>query len=114
MPCGFTVRQMEAAMEMRFDFGKNWQKFIAEHFSEERVAIARDALLSSLRKENLEGMSFLDIGCGSGLHSLSLSLSDTSGMEQVKICSFDYDQDAVECTRQLWLRSGSPESWKIM
>lgn len=48
-------------MEMRFDFGKNWQSFIAQHFSEERVALAQHALLSSLRKEHLEGMSFLDI-----------------------------------------------------
>lgn len=53
----------------RFGFGNNWKKFIEHKFSEERLINSTKDLLTSLRTENLEGQTFLDIGCGSGLHS---------------------------------------------
>lgn len=92
----------------RFAFGKNWEAFL-EKFSEERLEIARANLLRSLRLANLDGMTFLDIGSGSGLHSLS---AWRSGAE--KVVSFDYDINSVNATRSLWKLAGEPENWTVM
>ena len=56
---------------LRFGFGRNWADFIAQHFNETRVESSRQHLLKALRAQSLDGLSFLDIGCGSGLHSLA-------------------------------------------
>ena len=93
---------------MRFGFGKNWEDYIQKHFSAERLEISRQHLLSFLNLDDLEGMYFLDIGCGSGLHSLAALLSDAS-----KIYSFDYDSDSVAVTRKLSEHSGNPIHWRI-
>jgi hypothetical protein len=55
---------------MRFGFGQNWAKFIEHNFSEERVVLAQRHLMRFLRIDDLVGKTFVDIGCGSGIHSL--------------------------------------------
>jgi hypothetical protein len=57
--------------ERRFTFGRNWQNFIEKNFSEKRVDDAKQKLLDLLGLSTLAGLSFLDIGCGSGIHSLA-------------------------------------------
>ena len=54
----------------RFAFGRNWQAFLSV-LDEERIAAAQAALRQLLGMESLEGLRFLDIGCGSGLSSLA-------------------------------------------
>lgn len=93
----------------RFSFGKNWENYIQKHFSEQRVEIARHHLLSFLNSEHLEGKCFLDIGCGSGLHSLAALHSGAA-----KICSFDVDADAVATTKKLREISGDPTHWQVL
>lgn len=92
-----------------YPFGENWKNYIKNHFSEKRAAIASEKLLASLMLENLHGMSFLDIGCGSGLHSLGAYRAGAS-----KVFSFDYDQNSVDTTKMLWEMEGKPENWHIM
>ena len=92
----------------RFGFGENWNNYVEKHFSEERVEISRKHLLAFLKLDNLKGKSFLDIGCGSGLHSLAAL---RSGAE--KIFSFDYDLNSVAATRKLWEFIGKPSNWEI-
>lgn len=92
----------------RFGFGKNWEDYIKKHFSEERVEISRKHLLAFLKLDNLKGKYFLDIGCGSGLHSLAAL---RSGAE--RIYSFDYDPDSVATTRKLREFAGDPSHWEI-
>lgn len=94
---------------MRFGFGKNWEKFIKNHFSEERVQISKNHILDFLGMDNLSGKSFLDVGCGSGIHSYAILKAGAS-----RIVSFDYDSDAVTTTRMLKKHSGDPENWEIM
>ena len=60
--------------KITFSFGKNWSEFIKKHFSEERVAVSRKHILNFLKLNDLRGKYFLDIGCGSGLQSLSAYL----------------------------------------
>ena len=92
---------------MRFGFGKNWEDYIKKHFSEERVEISRKHLLSFLKLDDLKGKSFLDIGCGSGLHSLAAL---RSGAE--RIYSFDYDPASVATTEKLREFAGNPSHWE--
>lgn len=75
---------------LRFGFGRNWKAFIEEQFSETRVRASQEHLLATLRLPSLDGLSFLDIGCGSGLHSLAAL---RAGAQQVT--GFDFDADSV-------------------
>ena len=91
----------------RFSFGKNWQRFL-ESIDEERHANAAASLAGFLGQESLAGMSFLDVGCGSGLFSrAALEL----GAE--RIVSFDVDPFSVECCRHLHREAGGPSKWKV-
>ncbi len=92
----------------RFGFGKNWEDYVKNHFSEERVEISRKHLLSFLKLDDLKGKYFLDIGCGSGLHSLA---AFRSGAE--KIYAFDYDPDSVATAKKLREFAGNPLNWEI-
>ena len=56
---------------MRYEFGKNWQSFNKSSFSEERLNIAAESILSFVHLDTLNGKTFLDIGSGSGLQSLA-------------------------------------------
>ena len=93
---------------MRYEFGKNWQSFNKSSFSEERLNIASESILSFVHLDTLNGKTFLDIGSGSGLQSLA---AHKAGAE--KIFSFDYDLYSVEATRSLWRLSGEPKNWTI-
>ena len=53
-------------------------------------------LLAVLKLDDLKGRTFLDIGCGSGLHSLAAL---RAGAERV--VSFDYDRNSVATTLKL-------------
>jgi 2-polyprenyl-6-hydroxyphenyl methylase/3-demethylubiquinone-9 3-methyltransferase len=54
-----------------FDFGQNWQAFTEQRVDEQRLALATQSLRDLLQRERLDGMRVLDIGCGSGLFSVS-------------------------------------------
>lgn len=98
-----------AEQGMRFGFGKNWKNYIKKYYSEERLEIAREHLLNFLHLDNLQGKSFLDIGCGSGLHSLAALRSGAA-----QIVSFDFDQDSVDITKQLKEYAGNPSHWTVL
>jgi 2-polyprenyl-6-hydroxyphenyl methylase/3-demethylubiquinone-9 3-methyltransferase len=94
---------------MRFGFGKNWENYIRQHFSEERVEISRKHLLDFLQLPNLEGKYFLDVGCGSGLHSLAALRAGAA-----RIVSFDFDPNAVRTTARLKAYAGNPSHWTVI
>lgn len=92
----------------RFEFGANWANFVDKHFSQERVDISRRHLLDFVGRESLGGMRFLDIGCGSGLHSLAAWQAGAR-----RIHSFDYDPQSVATTRALHRLANAPEAWTV-
>lgn len=92
---------------VRFSFGTNWRDYI-KNLSDNQISQATQSLQKMLNKSTLEGSSFLDIGCGSGLFSLSAFL-----LKADKITSFDYDIKSVECTKALHQKYGQPSKWNI-
>jgi SAM-dependent methyltransferase len=86
--------QAEIDAGQRFEFGKNWQNFLSV-LNEERISEAEKSLTGFLNCSDLSGLRFLDVGSGSGLHSLA---ARRLGAEVV---AFDYDPQAVACTLQL-------------
>src|SRR5271165_5742327 len=78
----------------RFEFGKNWQRFLAV-LNPERIARAEASLKTALRLDSLDGARFLDAGSGSGLFSLAASRLGA------RVHSFDYDPASVACTAEL-------------
>lgn len=92
----------------RFAFGENWQKFLNE-VSEEKIIDACNSLSAMMSVENLQGKTFLDVGCGSGLFSLAATRLGA------KVTSFDYDPQSVACTNELKRRFCTVENeWQVL
>jgi len=84
----------EVGSGKRFEFGKNWQRFLAV-LNEDRILRAEASLKQALRVETLAGKRFLDAGSGSGLFSLAARRLGA------RVHSFDYDPASVACTEEL-------------
>lgn len=84
----------EIADGQRFEFGKNWRRFLAR-VDDARIAQAETSLREYLGLDTLAGRSFLDIGSGSGLFSLAARRLGA------QVTSFDYDPHAVGCAAEL-------------
>ena len=93
----------------RFSFGRNWDRFVRENFSDERVEISGRHLLGFLGLPDLAGKSFLDIGCGSGIHSLAAFLSGAS-----RVVSLDVDPFSVRATQRVREKAGAPSTWAVL
>ncbi|MCZ6594898.1 MAG: 50S ribosomal protein L11 methyltransferase, partial [Bacteroidetes bacterium] len=92
---------------MTFSFGKNWQNFL-KSFNDDRVKTAELSITEFLQLRSLQGKSFLDIGCGSGLFSYA---AFNLGAKQ--IVSFNLDPFSVECCNYLHKKADSPNNWDI-
>ncbi|MDR2588751.1 MAG: class I SAM-dependent methyltransferase [Spirochaetales bacterium] len=80
--------------EKHYEFGKNWKRFLSL-LSEERIGYSEKSLIEYLGADNFAGRRFLDIGSGSGIFSLCAKRLGAA------VHSFDYDEDSVNCTREL-------------
>lgn len=81
--------------DQHFAFGKNWASF-AEKISEQHIMEAERGMVRLLEEDALKGKSFLDIGCGSGIHSLAALRLGAS-----RVVALDYDIDSVRTTQEL-------------
>lgn len=90
--------------ETHFEFGENWKNY-SKTIDQRRI----DSAIEGVRKlfpDGLAGKSFLDIGCGSGLHSLAaLSLGAAS------VTAIDIDENSVSTTQELLTRYASNSKW---
>lgn len=83
-----------------FEFGENWRDY-AKSIDQQRI----DAAIAGLQKlipEGLSGKTFLDIGCGSGVHALAALL-----MGAASVTAVDIDENSVSTTRDM-LKSRAP------
>lgn len=95
------------AKSKRFEFGKNWQQFLSI-LDKDRISEAEKSLKQMLEVDDLKGKSFLDIGSGSGLFSLSARRLGA------RVHSFDYDPLSVACTVELKKRYFADDTgWMI-
>ncbi len=98
----------EVGAGKRFRFGRNWRRFLAL-LDDDRIAEAERSLRQFLGRDRLDGLRFLDIGCGSGLFSLAARRLGAV------VVSFDYDPDSVECARLLKARFHAGDAnWTIV
>jgi 2-polyprenyl-3-methyl-5-hydroxy-6-metoxy-1,4-benzoquinol methylase len=97
----------EVAAGERFEFGKNWARFL-EGLTEERIARAEASLVRMLGADAFAGRSFLDIGSGSGLFSLAARRLGA------RVCSIDFDPHSVACALELRRRYFRDDrQWRI-
>jgi 2-polyprenyl-6-hydroxyphenyl methylase/3-demethylubiquinone-9 3-methyltransferase len=92
-------------MNTRYDFGRNWSDLAARldhhHLEEAKRNLARLA-------GDVKGLSFLDLGCGSGLHSAAaLALGATN------VHALDYDPICVATTKSVLERFVPDKKWIV-
>jgi SAM-dependent methyltransferase len=102
-----SVTESKRSAQPRFGFGQNWLSF-TKLVSEEHLAQAQQDLVDMLGIATLEGLSFLDIGSGSGLASLAAYRLGA------RVHSFDYDLASVTSTEELRRRFGGDDPrWQV-
>jgi len=92
-------------VESHFAFGENWADF-ARRLDERAVAHAEEGLTKLIEPRQLEGASFLDIGCGSGLHALA-ALRLGAG----RVTGVDIDPASVAAARAVLTRFAEGGAW---
>jgi 2-polyprenyl-3-methyl-5-hydroxy-6-metoxy-1,4-benzoquinol methylase len=90
--------------DTHFAFGENWQRY-AELIDQRRI----DNAIEGLRKlfpDGISGKTFLDLGCGSGLHSLAALM-----LEARSVTAVDIDETSVATTRDILRRFAADKNW---
>ncbi len=100
-----SMRQRSESMSTRYDFGRNWSE-LAARFEEEHVAHAMADLARLVG--HLDGRTFLDVGCGSGLHAAAALRLGARSVHAV-----DYDPDSVATTRAVLARFAADGDWRV-
>ena len=94
--------------EITFSFGKNWQDLLKVVDEDDFKRSLADIDRWFKNRVPLEGKDIIDVGSGSGMHSLMLNTYNPK-----KLYSFDYDVNSVSATRSLWERAGTPANWTV-
>lgn len=94
--------------KITFSFGKNWYDFVNLYLNKDRIKEAEKSLSDFLGFQKLDGLSFLDIGCGSGLFSLA-----AYRMGAREVISFDFDPFSFKCCEYLREKYGSSKNWSV-
>lgn len=92
--------------EISFSFGENWLDYSA-NLSEEQIAEAVRDLRKLLTLDDLQGKTFLDVGAGSGVHSVAAMML---GAE--RIVSVDRDENSIASCERLKERNNL-DRWEI-
>lgn len=108
---GEIFRNQEAAKitgeKIDFSFGENWKKYL-DCIDNQTITEAEKDFKRIAGVETLEGQTFLDLGCGSGMNSLI-----AYRLKADRILSIDYDPNSVETAMYLRARYADDERWEI-
>ncbi len=96
------------ASKITFSFGENWVDF-SKYLTADDFRKAKEDLITWVGKEKIAGKRVIDIGSGSGIHSVGLY--ELGARELV---SFDYDKHSVTATTSQWEKNGKPSNWTVM
>lgn len=91
-----------------FSFGRNWKSF-SRFASESAIQRAEEDVRLWLGPQGVAGKSVIDIGCGSGIHSLVLRR-----MGAASLLSIDADPASVQSTNRFHGRAGNPSNWRVL
>ncbi|WP_276348727.1 class I SAM-dependent methyltransferase [Daejeonella sp. JGW-45] len=92
----------------RFSFGANWANYL-KSIDDEKINNAATSMKRMLGNDSLSGLRFLDIGSGSGIHSLVARRLGAT------VYSLDYDTQSVECTKYLKEKFyPNDETWTVV
>ena len=94
----------ETKLATHFAFGENWESY-SKLIDDKKIGDATSGLLAFVGP--LAGRSFLDIGCGSGLHALS-----ALGIGVSSITAIDIDPKSVETTQATLSRFADGAAWR--
>ena len=89
-----TARNLKLA-ETHFSFGENWLGYLSQ-VDEQAKGEAEKGLLKLFPREALAGARVLDIGCGSGVHSLA-----ALRLGAAELTAIDIDPDSVKAAKHL-------------
>jgi 2-polyprenyl-6-hydroxyphenyl methylase/3-demethylubiquinone-9 3-methyltransferase len=78
-----------------FNFGGNWQAYSESSLNEATLEIAMQSIQILLDSSSLQGRSFLDIGCGSGLFSIA-----ASRLGATNVVGTDIDEKCLHISKQ--------------
>ena len=81
-----------------FDFGRNWSDYSAR--VDDAAIIAAKRGLDRLGLNDLKGKTFIDVGCGSGIHSLA------AAERGAVVTAVDIDADSVATTKRVLRHRG--------
>ena len=95
------------AERITFSFGKNWSDYV-EGVDDEDVRRAKADIENWLGAGYVQGRRVLDVGSGSGIHSLSYVLLGAK-----EVYSFDYDPLSVAATKKLKEKAKDPAHWTV-
>ena len=77
-----------------FSFGRNWKRYVRYVLNEEILQNAQNSLVRYFGEDfDFSGKVFVDIGCGSGIFSLSALRLGVK-----RVISIDVDQNSIEAT----------------
>lgn len=93
--------------EVTFSFGENWKNYL-DTVTEDEVHSAKRDIEEWLGNGFVSGKTVVDIGSGSGIHSLAFYLLGAK-----RIYSFDADPSSVEATKRLRTKFESPGRWTV-
>ena len=94
--------------KVTFSFGENWQNYLLQ-ITEEDINKSQKELQELLGSENIKDKTVIDIGCGSGIHSLSFLR-----LKAASVFSFDYDEKSVDASKMLQKKYGNQANWEIV
>ncbi|MGH8195775.1 MAG: class I SAM-dependent methyltransferase [Woeseiaceae bacterium] len=96
-----------AEAKVTFSFGKNWIDYL-DTVSDSEVESAEKDIRQWLGSSYVSGKRVVDIGSGSGIHSLAFHRLGAQALH-----SFDYDEFSVRATKTMWSKTKEPANWVV-
>jgi 2-polyprenyl-6-hydroxyphenyl methylase/3-demethylubiquinone-9 3-methyltransferase len=94
-------------LDSHFAFGENWADF-AKSLDSEAISHAEAGLAKLLDAHDIAGKSFLDIGCGSGVHALAALRFGAA-----RVMGVDIDPNSVAAAKGVLNRFAAEGPWSI-
>jgi 2-polyprenyl-6-hydroxyphenyl methylase/3-demethylubiquinone-9 3-methyltransferase len=95
-------------VETHFAFGENWASY-SKLIGDAEITAAEQGLVRLLGQDGLRGRSFIDVGCGSGLHALA-----ALRLGARRVLAVDIDADSTRTTASLLrAHAPAPDAWAV-